>query len=361
MTDARQPADADESAGASLPDLPRSLDLPHELPPVQPPSAGMIVQLFLVPAVIVAAIIGVYSLFGRVASQELDWRQLTTDVRSENPHVRWRGALGLAQMLDADAQRGEKSQDLASRPEIAEALADLYRQLIGQSNLNEEGLKQVEFLSKALGRLKVPQTIAPVLESGMEPTRNHDVRKHSLIGLAMMIGTLGPQNTLQDDPKLISRLIEISRESDPLFRHQAAFNLGLLPSPAAIEQLQVLLGDPDQMVQVNAAIGLARNDRTEGLVIFHELFRESLRWKLNPGEVKTQEEESAYFERMLMLLNSVKAISRLAPKLSLQERTTFIRELNEMVSSTRDAVLKTDALELIQKLEHPPETGSSPG
>ena len=42
------------------------------LPEVQPPSAGFIVQLFVVPAVIVLIIVAVYVLFGRLASGEAD-------------------------------------------------------------------------------------------------------------------------------------------------------------------------------------------------------------------------------------------------------------------------------------------------
>ncbi|WP_437227226.1 HEAT repeat domain-containing protein [Planctomicrobium sp. SH661] len=331
-------------------DAPRNLSLPDDLPPVEPPSAGMIIQLFLVPAVIVAVIVGVYALFGRVASQELDWRQLTTDVRSENPHVRWRGALGLAQMLDADAQRGDKSQHLAARPEIASALADLYQELITRNSLNEEELKQIEFLSKALGRMEVPETIVPVLRAGIQTDRNHDVRKHSLIGLAMLAGTMKDNPSLRDNAKLVTQMIDISKESDPLFRHQAAFDLGLLASPAALERLEVLLEDPDEMVRVNAAIGLARNGKLNGLPVFHELLREAAEWKLDPSQVKSPEQESTYFERMLMVLNTIKAVTQLLPQLSPEEKATFTKELKAISESTRDAVLRTDSLTLQHQL-----------
>ena len=42
------------------------------LPPVEPPSAGFIVQLFLIPALIVAVILGVYLLFGQLAASEME-------------------------------------------------------------------------------------------------------------------------------------------------------------------------------------------------------------------------------------------------------------------------------------------------
>ncbi|MDB4743672.1 hypothetical protein OAF98_04230, partial [Planctomicrobium sp.] len=84
------PADDSHNSPNDVSQEDLSVSLPNDLPPVEPPSAGMIIQLFLVPAIIVAVIVGVYAAFGQLASQELDWRQLVTDVKSQNPHVRWR-------------------------------------------------------------------------------------------------------------------------------------------------------------------------------------------------------------------------------------------------------------------------------
>ena len=39
-----------------------SLSLPEDLPPVEPPSAGFILQLFLIPGLIVAVVFGVWCL-----------------------------------------------------------------------------------------------------------------------------------------------------------------------------------------------------------------------------------------------------------------------------------------------------------
>lgn len=329
----------------------RAIPLPSELPPVEPPSAGLIVQLFLVPAIIVAAVIGVYALFGRMASQEQDWRQLTSDVRSDNPHIRWRGALGLAQMLDADAQRGENSQKLAQNSDIATALAGLYQELIQHNAPSEEELKQIEFLSKAMGRMQVADVIVPVLQNGIDPTRHHDVRKHSLIGLAMLAGNTKDSPALKERTALVNQLIDISREPEPLFRHQAAFNLGLIPTPAAIERLEALLDDPDQMVRLNAAIGLARNGNVSGEPVFDELLNESIQWKLDPSQVRTQEEEARYFERMLMITNALKAIGELRPHLTAEAQSAYAQKVELLSQSTNDAVLRAQSLELVQQLK----------
>lgn len=332
------------SESDDLEQLRSELTLPEEFPPVEPPSAGMIIQLFLVPAAIVAVIVGVYVLFGSIASQELNWRQLVIDVGSENPHVRWRGALGLAQMLDADAARGSESKNLAANPEIATAMSSLYAGLIQVANPNEEELKQIEFLSKAMGRLSTADIMLPVFQNGIQPERDAEIRKHSLIGLAMHIGTLRDAGTLNVPSSLFEDLVETSRDESPIFRHQAAYIFGLIGTPEANKRLAVLLEDPDQMTRINSAIGFARNGALEGLPTFHEIFVEGVDWNLNPSAVQTREQEEEYFERVLMLLNSIKAVNQLAPRISPQDRSQFAGELKKLADSTRDNVLRSDAV-----------------
>lgn len=327
------------------------VDLPHDLPPVEPPSAGMIVQLFIVPAVIVAIVVGVYTLFGQLASQELDWRQLVTDVKSENPHVRWRGALGLAQMLDADAQRGENSQDLDSNPEIASALSELYVDRIKGGSPNEETIKQVEFLSKALGRMDVQDAIFPAFLVGIEEQRDREVRKHSMTGLAMTIGQVRENGEEIKEDDVLDRVIEISKEPDSLMRDQSAYILGLLATDEANTRLEVLLEDANQKTRVNAAIGFARNGSLQGMPVFEEVLKEAPEWKLDPSTVQTQPDEEQYFERMLMLINSLKAIERVSDQLSDEQSAELAGQLQTLADSTKDNVLRTEALKLIHALK----------
>ncbi|MFN8856728.1 MAG: hypothetical protein ACK50P_14265, partial [Planctomycetaceae bacterium] len=67
-------------------------NLPEDLPPVKPPSVGFIVQLFVVPGLIVGAIVGIWLLFGRMATAEQDWQRLVVELQNPNEHRRWRGA-----------------------------------------------------------------------------------------------------------------------------------------------------------------------------------------------------------------------------------------------------------------------------
>src|SRR5436190_6809710 len=162
--------------------------LPEHLPPVEPPSAGFIVQLFLVPAIIVAAVIGLYLLFGKLAAGDTDWRQLVSDIKSDNPNVRWRAALNLAEGLDTDEGRGAEGQQLASIPEIATALNDLTIQQLKSTQRNEEQQQQLAFLLKALGRMDAVEQIRPALKTSLEETQGWEVRKQALQAVAMIAG-----------------------------------------------------------------------------------------------------------------------------------------------------------------------------
>lgn len=344
------PADDSSPAENDMTQEDLSLNLPDDLPPVEPPSAGMIIQLFLVPAIIVAVIVGVYAAFGQLASQELDWRQLVTDVRSQNPHVRWRGALGLAQMLDADAQRGEESQNLAANSEIATALSELYEEFIPLQELNEEELKNLEFLSKALGRMRTQEIVVPIFRKGIAPDKDRDVRKHSLIGLSMHAGNVQAAGNELFQPEVINELIDISKEGDPLLRHQAAYALGLFPSKKSKDRLIALLDNPDLMTQTNAAIGLSRNGSDEGIPVFFEMLETAQEWDLDPTQVQTEEQESEYFERMLILVNSLKALDEVQSKMSTEQKTELVSLLDKLAEQSKDAVLRSQILEIKQTL-----------
>ncbi|MCA9070160.1 MAG: hypothetical protein KDA84_14605, partial [Planctomycetaceae bacterium] len=142
---------------------PRSAE---ELPPVKPPSAGFIVQLFLIPMLIVGAIVGVYALFGRLAGGEQDWRTLVTELRNSNEHRRWRAANGLAQLLKADQDRGDEGQQLARNPEIAKALIEVLKEERSntESVSREQSLNHQQYLVTALGLLDQPKTVIPPLQ-----------------------------------------------------------------------------------------------------------------------------------------------------------------------------------------------------
>lgn len=331
----------------------------ENLPPVEPPSAGFIVQLFVVPALIVGVVCGLYFLFARAATTEYDWRQLVADIKSENPHIRWRAALGLSQALESDRQRREQqgnmattvSTPLAENAEVAGALCELYSTLIATNAPNDEQTKQIEFLSKAIGLLDLDEATLPVLRRGAETSRPAEIRKHSMTGLVMIVGRRFEKGTPIGDASLQDDILAMSREPDQLSRHQATFVLGLIPSDETLNRARELLNDGDQLTRVNAAIALARNESLDCVPALFDVLRDGAEWKLDPAQVKTEEQGAQFFEQGLMVTNSLKALDSLHSQLTSEQRTELVQLLDSLIGNTQDRVLKSAAEELRFKLK----------
>src|SRR3954467_4164193 len=71
-------------------------------PPVEAPSAGFIVQLFVIPAVVVAVVVVVWLLFGKIAGGERDAMEYVRLLRS--PSANWRAAFELASLIQNDSK-----------------------------------------------------------------------------------------------------------------------------------------------------------------------------------------------------------------------------------------------------------------
>ena len=270
--------------GAAEPDA-------EELPPVKPPSAGFIVQLFLVPGLIVLVVVGVWALFGKMAAGEQDWKMLVAEIGQKNPHRRWRGAMGLAQMLHADARR-EDGKKLSENREVAEALCGMFEEELKSNNTRADDIQQQAFLARALGLLDVPDVVLPTLQKGMRPQSNaeerKEIRKNAIAAVAVIAGRAQQRDKSKDPsepgprrrvvvefPGLLDDIVLVSKDADPLIRQLGAYTLGLLPDPESRKRLTVMLGDKDEKTRVNAAVALARQGSTGGVPVFETVLEDA--------------------------------------------------------------------------------------
>ncbi|MDA0808756.1 MAG: HEAT repeat domain-containing protein [Planctomycetota bacterium] len=238
-------------------------ELPEDLPPVQPPSASFIMQLFLVPGLIVAAVIAVWALFGKLSSSEQDWRQLVAEVRSNNEHRRWRGATGLAQMLRSDVELGESGNQLSTNPQIAKELATLLVELLNEPTQDAELTSQQSFLARTLGWLDSLDDSVPALIQATDEKHETIVRSDALRSIALIAGRAKDHEKPLDRPEVTDRLIEVSQDSDPLIRQVCAFTLGLIPGDRVDQRLRVLAEDRDANTRINAAMAMSRRGMSE--------------------------------------------------------------------------------------------------
>lgn len=337
-------SDERDQDSASLDDAYR---MPDELPPVQPPSAGFIVQLFLIPALIVLAVVGVWALFGRMAAGEQDWRELVDEIKNTNEHRRWRGANGLADLLATDLRLGERGQKLSSNPEIASALSNLLSEGLEKRSQREDDLKQQAFLAMTLGMSDVTDTTMPVLIKAMQPEQDREVRMSAIKAVAVAGGRAGERRGSLSDAPLIDALILTTRDEDVMLRQLGTFTLGLIPSSATNERLAVLLGDSDESTRINAAISLARLKSTVGLDVFRKIFRDAAAQK--PGTDPANAQADAFL--LLSAKNSLKAIHDLSPTLTPDERAEFVTLITPIAADHSEVRLRTDANDALMVLK----------
>ena len=325
----------------------------EDLPPVQPPSAGFIVQLFVVPAIIVMVVVGVWALFGRMAAGEQDWQSLVPEIRSSNPHRRWRAANGLAQMLDIDLKRGESGKKLTDNREIAAALSSLLDEELRARSQRPDDLKQRAFLVRTLGLLDVFDVTVPVLQKAMTAENDREIRKYAITAIAVLAHRTAEQDAadgtsrlagLAAMPSLVDDLIRTSRDDDLLIRETGTYTLALFPTPAAERQLTLLLGDADRNTRINAALGMARRKSTAGLPLFRLLLAEALR--PSPSEGKSIEG----FE-LVVLKNVLKAVGDLSPQMTDGQRQNLRTLIAPIAAEHTHVRIRLDAEQALHRLK----------
>jgi HEAT repeat protein len=320
-------------------DLPR---LPEELPPVQPPSAGFIAQLFLVPGLIVLAIIIVWTLVSRMASIEQDWRTLVLDIQSPHPHVRSRAIFGLAQQLSSEQNSTSPAPKLCDNADVAQQLSDLLQSELKRSSSDDAAIQQQAILAQTLSLFHVHETVLPVLIQAIQPEHDEEVRTNALKAIAVIAGRAFQEQTpikaeLAEDP-----LIAISSDPTPLIRQMAAYILGLIPSKASRGQLKVLIENSDSATRLNAAIGLARQGSTEGYQVIVAELREADR--------KTESRSNEEVLLFTRISNSLKALQQVGDALSAEQRDELRAIVKPISTDFREVKLRMEARQLLTAL-----------
>ena len=335
-------SDVPESESASIGDSGAAIDgLPENLPPVQPPSAGFIIQLFVVPLLIVLAIAGVVALFGKMASSGQDWRKLVIELRTGNEHRRGRAAHGLAVMLQADQARGADGSQLARNPEIAEALTDLLKAGMQQQSPKREELNHQAFLLTTLGWIDSPATVIPVLREAMQPGRDTEIRKNAIRAISLIAGRHLERGEPLDESGLDDDLIAATSDDDALIRQLATYALGLVPGEDSKQRLEVLTGSSDPHTRVNAAIGLARQKSTAGIPVFEKILEDAV-LPFNPETHDGMQD--------VVLKNSIKAVGELSETWSDGERKGLLALLEPIAEDHRLAAIRSAAITARLKL-----------
>ncbi len=362
---------------------------PEELPPVTPPSAGFIVQLFLIPALIVLAVAAVIGLFGKLADADNDWKQLTVELASSNELRRWPAAERLAQLLRNEEISPPKDHEpLAKNPVVVDSLTKLLSESLASTSTTDEDVRHQEFLARTLGALDADARTLPVLAEGMKDTHDIIVRKSSLMSIvliagrhfdevtgytaAVAAGTNAPPLAQRNLPltaptisnaAVLEQLRRSAQDPEPVVRHLAGYALANVSGPDSLDQLHVMLTDGNRQARANAAIGLARNGSVDGVPTLIQLLTTSLtpfehkpdpnaKNETTPEEIQ-QADVRHQIEESQIARNCLKAVADLWPQIDAENRVTLVAVIGQVKQNFFASDVCQQAGELLQATAQP--------
>ena len=289
-------------------DSPRRAFSPDDaLPPVEPPSAGFVVQLFLVPAIIVGIIVCVWVAFHWLAQLGNDPQAAVRSLR-RNTEGRWQAALNLANDLRGPGGAKLKA-DEALAGELASILADEVKsgRPVGGGHSAEQSRPLCVYHCRALGEFAVP-VAAPPLVARAETTEQTEIARAAVEARAVLATNLAAAGgSFADAPAVSAVVTGATRSDDPGLRSSAAFTLGVVGGEAARGRLEELCGDVEDDVRANAALGLARL----GDPAAYETLAEMLALPdvaTRPGD---DESQAARYKRAMVVVNAIKGVGLL--------------------------------------------------
>lgn len=247
-------------------------NVPNDLPPVEPPTAGFVVQLFIIPAIVVCVVIAVWLLFGKLAGGERDVNEYVRIIRSESANRRFRAAYELASLI-----HNEKT--LKSDPKLLGDLAELFESELADKSGDNSEAKQ--FLAVALGLFDIDsgQSTAgksvqalPILARGLDPSQPTAVRRAAAESLARHAARLDGS---LDSKDVVTPLAEASRADETELRLLSTYALGFCGGDDAKKALRERMSDSYRDVAFNAAFALIRRDDPAALDTLRELLSRS--------------------------------------------------------------------------------------
>jgi HEAT repeat protein len=289
-------------------DTPRRAISPDDaLPPVEPPSASFLVQLFLVPAIIVGIIVTVWLAFHWLAQLGNDPQAYVRQLR-RNTEGRWQAALNLANDL-----RGPGGAKLKADPALAGELASILEsevvsgRPVGGGHSAEQSRTLCIYLCRALGEFVVPDA-APPLMARAKAIDQPEIARAAVEALAVLATNLAAVDKGFTDPGSVTgAVLDATEAQDQGLRSSAAFALGVVGGGEARERLEVLCNDVNDDVRYNAALGLARLGGTAAWETLAEML--SLPdIAVKPGDDEAQADR---YKRAMVVVNALKGVGLL--------------------------------------------------
>jgi hypothetical protein len=305
------------------------------LPPVEQPSARFIIQLFVVPALIVALIVAVWLAFNwLVRSTELGPDQLIQGIEQGPNVARWQRARELADMLQ-DKRYPEFRQSHGS----AANLARMLDRELDEADKKEDAIEFRKYLARALGEFDVEdgtEVLLKAAKTNRDPSDQmvRDAAIQAIAVRAYNLSKLKPPAQLST-PELEPTLLQLATDADPVIRFQTAYALGHIGTPAAIKQLEQMVDDPDAGTRYNAAVALAHRGNAKSI----ETLAEMLDINEQAG-VRDEKDEGKPFKRTVIIVSAIDAAHALARQNPKANLAPILSALEQIASADKTSLEK---------------------
>lgn len=219
-----------------------SADIPKES------SRTILFQFVLFPLGVVAIAVGIFFLFGKMASDEQTVPDYLNEVQSGGRRERWQAAYQLSQLINAGQAK--------KYPNLIHDVIRVY-----ESAKNDDPRIR-QYLSMVLGNLG-DRRATPLLADALG-----DRAPETRLYAALALGRLG-------DPAAVPALMKVFSTDERDVRKAAAYALGEIRDPRALPALAGALSDPIPDIRYNAAIALARYGDTRAIGVLREMLDRS--------------------------------------------------------------------------------------
>ena len=250
----------------------QSADIPKESP------RTILFQFVVFPLGVVAIAVGIFFLFGKLASDEQTVPDYLNEVQSGGRRERWQAAYQLSQLINA----GEAKK----YPNLIHDVIRVY-----ESAKNDDPRIR-QYLSMVLGNLG-DRRATPLLIEALK-----DRAPETRIYASLALGRLA-------DPAAVPRLIEVFSNDERDVRKAAAYALGEMRDPRALPALVAALTDPIADVRYNAAIAVSRYGDTRAIGVLREML-DRARLDRVPGMRPDQKDAT--------MLAAIPALMKIAPE-----------------------------------------------
>jgi HEAT repeat protein len=269
---------------------------------------ALAVQFFLIPLVVVAAIVMVYVGFRSLLADDRSAQDYLTEIRNGGSDRRWPAAYELSRLMSDPKVRADRT--------LAPALVKAFQESKGDQQVRR-------YLALAIGRLDppMPADAETELTNALD-----DPDGETRISVIWALGSSG-------DPSVVSRLVPlyVVQDSDAGIRKMVVYALGALPGEAQVDTLRTALQDSAPDVRWNAAVALARHDRHEGVTVLRQMLDRPYVEQTVKRDVRQDEDQDPIADVMISGLRAAATLKDaslrpLVTNLSQQDRSMKVRQ-----------------------------------